>query len=776
MATERRRTRWIRAGLLAICASKTAVAAPTSVTDLLRSLSATGIEVLYSSDLVPPDLEAPAAPRESDLMSRAVAALAAHHLLLRSEGQRRYIVTRAPPSHTEPPRRLPPLQGTALAPNAPRLDEVSVFASRYAFVDSTIGESTSFARRGLEQAPGAQEDALRAMRSAPGVTTNLSSRPYVRGALLDDVLVRFDGIPLTDPFHFKNFQNLISAFDPAAVERIDVYTGGFPVRYGTRSAGVIDVAPRSVESGYEHRVGASLLSYDLSTVGRGEDWPVEWLATARHSTHNLALKPVNGDFGEPAYADALGRVRWRPSPTSAWTLGWLMLDDRVQLSPDSNTEQANVHDRDLYAWAAADWTPTGALHSRTTVSMTSIERIRFGSLALAGVANGSLDERRDFSTVDLRTDWAYMPSATLLWDFGAAATVESADLMFARSEHLNAAIAASFGIPIDNSLTSHQTPRSSTLALFGSGRRRWQDFELEIGARLDRQDYQHFGARAQVSPRVNLRFDPAPVWHLYGSWGYFTQAQRVGEWRSEENQSSPDPATRAVDLIAGVAHESSPATQWRLEAYRKRWSRVNAYFDNLLDKLSLVPELSPDRVRLAPSGAETAGVELSAHRSFGNDIQLSGAYALSHTTDDLYGRDVLRSWDQTHAINMSLAWRHGVTSASLLLGWHTGWPRTPVSVNSVTPTFPADLTIGARNSARWGNYFTADLRLARTVPFSYGALDLWMDATNITRRANHCCIAFVPSDQTGSPLTPGPTNWFSRAVDVGFTWRFGATR
>ena len=57
------------------------------------------------------------------------------------------------------------------------------------------------------------------------------------------MLVRYDGITLLDPFHLKNFQSLISAIDPAGIERIEVFSGGFPVRYGTRSGGVIDITP-----------------------------------------------------------------------------------------------------------------------------------------------------------------------------------------------------------------------------------------------------------------------------------------------------------------------------------------------------------------------------------------------------------------------------------------------------------------------------------------------------------------------------------------------------
>jgi hypothetical protein len=517
------------------------------------------------------------------------------------------------------------------------------------------------------------------------------------------------------------------------------------------------------------------LNYDFSSVGRAERWPIEWLATMRHSAHDIALKPINGDTGEPTYLDALGRIRWQASAVSAWTLGWLLLDDRIRLGSDPQQELADAQDHDLYAWIASDWNPSGAAHSRTSISVTNIERNRGGMLTLAGAAGGRRAERRDTSVVDLRTAWSYAQSAQTTWNFGAAAELERAELTFDRRERLTDAMAASFARSIDESLTSRQALRSSTVGFYTSVRRQWRTLEAEIGARLDRQDYRSFNSHAQLSPRLNVRFDPRPDWHLYGSWGHFTQAQRVGEWRSEESQSAPGLATRAVHLIAGVMHESANATHWRLEAYRNHWTSVSPYFDNLLNGLVLLPELGPDRVRLAPNGAETAGIELSARHVFGRGFEGSAAYALSRTTDDLNGRDVPRSWNQPHAASVDMAWRHANFSASLLVEWHTGWPRTPVRVAQGTPALPAYFDVGARNSARWGDYLTADLRISQIVPIAYGELTFWADAANATDRANDCCSAFSPQ-QPGTLPAISTRTWMSRIINAGFVWRFGPAR
>jgi hypothetical protein len=755
-----------------------ALAAPSpaaelvAVAELLRSLTATGVEVLYSSDLVPATLAVPQDLAETDPMARAIAALGLHHLVLRNAGYRRFIVTRA--ERPRAPVNVEPAGVTT--PDGGMLTDVSVFGIRPAVTGTAVGEPVEFGASEIEKVPGAQADALRAVRSAPGIASNLSSRPYVRGAFLDNVLVRFDGVPLWNPFHFRSFQSLISAFDPSAVDRADVYTGGFPVSYGTRSAGVIDLAPRSVASGYDHRIGASLASYDIASAGRSDQWPVEWLATMRHSASDVSLRPIDGDRAEPTFFDTLGRVRFQTDPASAWTLGWLMLRDDVRLASDPTEEQATASFHDVYTWLTFEQSLTGGLHSRTSVMATRSELQREGSLSLAGVANAQLTEGRDATSVELRTEWIYVQSDRLTWTFGAEAALASAALHFARQEQFAAAMASGFGRSPDATLSSDQAPRSATQGFFASGRWRWRAVEAELGLRADRQDYRSLSAHAQLSPRLNVRYDPAPAWHVYGSWGFFTQAQRIDEWRSEEGQSLPDSAGRAIHVIGGLAHESAGAIEWRVEAYRNHWSSISPYFDNSLDAAPLLPELEPDRVRIAPNGAETAGVELSARRALGLNFDTWGSYVLSHAVDDLNGRDVPRSWDQTHAANFGIAWNWARTAASLAVGWHSGWPTTPLLTPLAAATSPAYVAVGARNTVRSGNYLAADMRLSQTLPVGYGQLSLWLDATNVTDRRNDCCVGFIPpADGAGLPGLE-PKAWLPRAVNVGFVWQLREER
>jgi hypothetical protein len=170
------------------------------------------------------------------------------------------------------------------------------------------------------------------------------------------------------------------------------------------------------------------------------------------------------------------------------------------------------------------------------------------------------------------------------------------------------------------------------------------------------------------------------------------------------------------------------------------------------------------------------GVEASVRHDFAEHWVVSGSYTLSRATDDLAVEDVLRSWDQTHAFNGELTWQRALTSASLVIGWHSGWPKTPVSYLPANSTAPAYFRIGARNSSRWGSYFSTDVRVARTVPLRLGDVLLWIDATNVTNRANECCTAYGQVDSTGNLMMPATNSWFPRTVNVGFDWRLRPSR
>jgi hypothetical protein len=761
----RKHSAWLGVLLLAAYSAMAAAQPPARVVvvEVLRALKSAGFNVLYSSDLVPGTLDAPDALPHGDPMSRAVAALAANGLILRRTGATTYVVTLG----TAKPQPSA-AKAAAVAPRT-ALDEVSVFASRYKFTAGKAGEPVDFNDRQIEEMPGAKADSIRALHAAPGLASNLSARPYVRGAMLDDVLFEYDGIALAEPFHFRNFQSVMSIFNPFTVSRAEVYTGGFPVNYGTRSGGVIDLTPESVPSGSEYGISASLLSFDLETVGRSDTHPLEWLFVARASSGDRVLQRLLSEPGEPTFYDMVGHLCWTVDPASAVTLGWLLLDDKVAFNSNYQEGMATGQSHDDATWLRWDWTPTDTLQGHSSVAIADTERDNSGTVLWPGIATGSLVAERSFSTTAVRSDWTYAAGPALRWNFGGEFTHEKAELKFHRQETLSNAIALAFGRSADASISSDQSPRSSMFAWYSAAHGRWQDVEAEIGLRFDSQDYQGFGERSQLTPRINLHYDFRDRWRAYASWGQFTQAQRVDEYRAEANQVAPDPASRATHVIAGVAHETEDSTNWRLEAYRNHWSVISPYYENSFGPLSLLPQLGPDRVLVVPADADAAGLELSAQRSFGRSLSAWGTYSLSTVTDDSNGREWVRNWDQPHSANLGIVWTGARTSVSALLGWHSGWPKTPVTIVPASGATPAYLLVGQRNSSRWRSYFSTDLRVSTSVPLSFGELSLWLDGTNLTGRTNPCCVELNAMGAAGGVPDVDVQVWLPRVVNVGFT-------
>ena len=144
-------------------------------------------------------------------------------------------------------------------------------------------------------------------------------------------------------------------------------------------------------------------------------------------------------------------------------------------------------------------------------------------------------------------------------------------------------------------------------------RRQWTPFEAEFGLRLDGQALQPRRRSHAVQPAAEpaLRPQRTPARLRLGRPVHAGTTRR----RVARRGSAGDRRFRA----GFDAHHSrpdiskpSPATRWGFEAYTKRWTTVAPYFDNLLDPLSLTPDLAPDRVRIVPDEFRSVRTRSSA--------------------------------------------------------------------------------------------------------------------------------------------------------------------
>lgn len=148
------------------------------------------------------------------------------------------------------------------------------------------------------------DDPLRAVQDLPGVTANddFDARFSLRGVDFTRIGLYLDGVLLHEPFHTLPGQTLpasATAVNGDLVDEMQLYEGAWPVRYGDRSGGVLDVDTRD-GSRTETLVRAEASASNAGVLAEG---PLgrkkrgSWLVAARKSYLQYLLERVAPNTG-----------------------------------------------------------------------------------------------------------------------------------------------------------------------------------------------------------------------------------------------------------------------------------------------------------------------------------------------------------------------------------------------------------------------------------------------------------------------------------------------
>ena len=109
-----------------------------------------------------------------------------------------------------------------------------------------------------------EKDIMKTIQLTPGITTIAEGRSafIVRGSGIDQNMILMDGMPI---YYTSHMSGLYSVFNSDAVERLVVYKGGVPARYGGRSASILSVRMRGDEvKDLQARLGLGLITSKAS--------------------------------------------------------------------------------------------------------------------------------------------------------------------------------------------------------------------------------------------------------------------------------------------------------------------------------------------------------------------------------------------------------------------------------------------------------------------------------------------------------------------------------
>jgi len=653
-----------------------------------------------------------------------------------------------------------------LQPDTSELAEVVVATSRYALDRFGGSGAVSLSGDMLAAQAGTGDDALRALGRLPGMAQGgLSAQSNIRGSEAGELLTLVDDFPVRETFHLPAYHDVFGMLDPTLLADAEVYTGGFPVRYGNRMGGVFDLHTVASSAEPHSALGLSVFNAMARNSGALDRYGLDWLALARIGTLKPFVQAFARQAGSPSYSDVYARVGWGDAERLRLTANFLWSRDEFAITRRAEGEHADLESRSSYLWLRGDHDFGSGVEATLLVGTSGIQGLREGSIDNPGISTGRVDDWRSSDYWDVRGRVAWQVNPRHWLEGGFEWVGEQATYRYASEAAFSDDVAGFFSREPGFERTADLEPRRQRSALYADYR--WQVVEPLVA---------EFGLRAQrtltdkltsedwlLDPRVNVRWQLGPSTSARAHWGRFHQADEVHELKVEDGLTQFPEAQRSDQVIVGVDHRLNNGLALRLEWYRKLQSDPRPRFENLLDPMSLIPEIAPDRVEVAPLAASVRGAEISA-ASEGRELNWWVGLAWSEARDSLGGRTELRSWDQSWAVTAGADWILGNWRLGAVAASHRGWPMTPVT----------DGVLGRRNSERFPVRATLDLRAEYRRPLAVGSLAVTFEVANAINEGNTCCQQLVPEDDGtgGTTFTTKDSDWLPVVPSIGILWEF----
>ncbi len=661
-----------------------------------------------------------------------------------------------------------------LEPERPEIEAITVSASRYEISRDINTSAFYLDQRTIQNMPDIGEDPIRVAQRLPGTAAGgVSARAHFRGGEESETGIILNGQRLFDPFHVRDYNNIFSTIDARAIDGVEVFTGGFPARYGDHLSGFVLMNSLDTMQPRHTELGVSVFNTSVLSAGTFPGGDSQWLVSARRSNLDLVLNPK---LGQPNYYDVFSQLAFDLTPGTRLSINGLYANDNVVVileSEPSELEKVTSETRNAQFWVTLEnqWSPV--LRSISVVSFNSFSNHRLGESNDAEKIVSDVDDRRSVDQYGFRQDWFWNQSDIHLVQWGFQAEHGKARYDYTGQAEFFGFSALYQDVDDTISRDLSAAPIGRNFAVYLSDR--WKvarNTIVELGLRWDDQSYTGLVSDSQLSPRLSVLHAFGPQTEFRFSWGRYHQSQRIHELQIEDGVTSFFPAQRADHLIAGIRHSFDNKVSVRLELFQKDMNRLRPRFENLFDPLALIPELQPDRVRIAPSEAQARGLEVSVDRSSGS-LTWWASYTLSEVNDTVDGIEEARSWDQRHALIAGLNWNSGAWDFSLAANVHNGWPTTGMTLVDAPDSADDPIAIpGPRNAERLGTFVGVDARISRRFKVGKGTITTFFEVANLFDRKNLCCRDYDLADDTDDVLELSDDYWLPRLPAIGFLWEF----
>jgi len=683
-----------------------------------------------------------------------------------------------------------------LVPKPVTLKSIVVSPGSYTIMGTEPTVHQTFSREEITTFPQLGDDLFRSVVRLPGIRGNdFSARFEVRGGENEEMLVRLDGLELYEPFHMKDFDGgSLSIIDAAAVESIDLMAGGFPAKHGDKMSGVLDIRSRAVPPG-KTRISAGMSLMNLRALAEGSfgGGRGTWLVSGRRGFMDVVLGLVSPDETiKPQFYDLFAKTSYVLNSHHVLSFDFLRAYDNLEfISADSGTYPDTLLSGygDTHFWSRLTSEIHPRLTAQTLIATGQSNHRRRGQdledeLDLPRLVVNE-DERTDY--IDLKTDWQYEVNDRLLLEFGAEGRDLRADYDYCGREFIYDVEWRDGGWyiylkQIDTTGVALR-PHGQKYGTYLSSRFQvGKPFVLEAGWRYDHASYTGDNLN---SLRLGTVYQVRPGTSVHAAWGNYYQIEGIQEISAVDGERGFYPAQKADHYVIGFRHQLPTGTDFRLEAYYKKYSSLRPDHRNSVSRIEMYPELEWDRQTVYCEGTVARGIEVYLKHDVGGKLSCYANYAYARVRDSV-GSIYFRSSDSTapynrmlpsprdvrHTLYLDLIYRPGPAwQFNLAFQYHTGWPYTSaylLQVEDPPGLLRSILMPGEQWGSRYAPFHRLDFRLNRFFSVVGGRLNVFAEVLNIYGRENVRGYSYWV-DRSGELLT-FPDYWFGVMPSLGVSY------
>ncbi|MCU0683183.1 MAG: TonB-dependent receptor plug domain-containing protein [Polyangiaceae bacterium] len=550
--------------------------------------------------------------------------------------------------------------------------------------------ASGMTRAEVRQLPGAFGDPFRAIEALPGVTPIVSGVPYffVRGAPPGNIGYFLDGVRVPYLYHVGLGPSVVH---PGIVERVDLYSGGYPARYGRFAGGIVagETAPPRPEwhgEGNLRLFDAGALVEAPFAGGRGTA-----LVGGRYSYTAAAVSLLAPEV-KLDYRDYQARVSYALGPRDTISLFGFGAYDLV--AERTNDRYNILFGAEFYRLDLRyDHRFGEASHLRAAVTL-GYDQTRIPD-------NRNAQDRSLAARVELTHPF----DPTLTLRAGADVVADDYTIDF-----------VGYTAPYDDDARRlrEELPPRTDLALGARADLIWRPqpgVEVVPGLRADVFRSGGVGAFS-IDPRVLATLAVAPFARVVHTLGLAHQPPAF---------VAPVPALSVGGLKGGLQRSAQASSgieldlPWNVSATATVFKNI---FFNMSDALGTGDRDVDDSSLTSPprSLGSAYGLELFLRRRLTSRLGGFLTYTLSRSVRTVGREKFPSSFDRTHVFNLALAydlgrrWRAGGRFV-----FYTGFPRfadtTPAP--GTLPPSPAEIAENLLHPPRQPAFYRLDLRLEK---------------------------------------------------------------